>query len=245
MNSSEKLEKVEKIVVSGLDRQGTADVLRLIGLAGYPVEDLGELRLYSDFLPRVDDFGFAESQRFLHFLWDALDKSPVCLNAGFSIPFRRIIAKALFRKCGKNFIAEENVRFNFGQGIEAGDDVFFNRGVYLDSKGGITIGNSTALAECAQVFTHSHSESNHTQRTYKKVTIGNYVVVYTASIILPGVSIGDEAIVAAGSIVTEDVAASTMVGGRPAVPIRPRRTEGRHGRDLNHLWLKDGLFQDE
>lgn len=245
MNTAEKLEKVQKIVASGLDGQGVAHILQLTGIAGYPVEDLSELRLYSDFLPRVDDFGLTESQRLLHFLWDALDKSPACLDAGFSIPFRRIMAKALFRRCGKNFIAEENVRFNFGQGIEVGDDVFLNRGVYLDSKGGITIGNSTGLAENVQVFTHSHSESDHACRTYKKVTIGNYVVVYTASIILPGVSIGDEAIVAAGSLVTGDVETSLMVGGRPAVPIRQRRGEDRHGRDLNHLWLKDGLFQDE
>ncbi|OPX99720.1 MAG: Galactoside O-acetyltransferase [Syntrophorhabdus sp. PtaB.Bin047] len=245
MNNEEKLEKAQKIIASGLDRKGAADILWLTGIGGHPVENLGELRLYSDFLPRVDDFGFTESQRFLHFLWDALDKSPVGLDAGFSIPFRRIVAKALFRKCGKNFIAEENVRFNFGQGIEVGDDVFLNRGVFLDSKGGITIGNSTGLAENVQVFTHSHSESDHTKRTYKKVTIGNFVVVYTASIILPGVCIGDEAIVAAGSIVTEDVEASMMVGGRPAGPIRERRAEGRHGRDLHHLWLKDGLFQGE
>lgn len=245
MNNAEKLEKAQKIIASGLDRKGVADILSLTGAAGYPAENLGELRLYSDFLPRVDDFGFTESQRFLHFLWDALDKSPVCLDAGFSIPFRRIIAKALFRKCGKNFIAEENVRFNFGQAIEVGDDVFLNRGVYLDSKGGITIGNSTGLAENVQVFTHSHSESDHTRRTYKKVVIGSHVVVYTASTILPGVSIADEAIVAAGSIVTEDVGASVMVGGRPAAPIRPRHAEGRHGGELNHLWLKDGLFQDE
>lgn len=245
MNNSEKLEKVEKIVASGLDRQGTAYVLQLTGIIGHPVENLSELRLYSDFLPRVDDFGCTESQRFLHFLWDALDKSPICLNAGFSIPFRRILAKKLFGKCGKNLIAEENVRFNFGQGIEVGDDVFLNRGVYLDSKGGIAIGNSSGLAENVQVFTHSHSESDHTRRTYRKVTIGNYVVVYTASIILSGVSIGDEAIVAAGSVVTGDVEASMMVGGRPAAPVRQRRREGCHGRDLNHLWLKDGLFQDE
>jgi acetyltransferase-like isoleucine patch superfamily enzyme len=245
MNMAERLEKTGKMIAEGLDERGTAEVLGLMGITGFLSETLSELKLYSDYLPRVDEYGCARGQRFLHFLWDALDKSPACLNAGFSIPLRRIIAQALFKKCGKNLIAEENVRFNFGQGIEVGDDVFFNRGVYLDSKGGISIGNSTGLAENVQVFTHSHSESDHTKRTYRKVTIGDYVVVYTASIILPGVCIGDEAIVAAGSIVIEDVEASMMVGGRPAGPIRKRRTEGRHGRDLRHLWLKDGHFQDE
>ncbi|MDD3845659.1 MAG: acyltransferase [Syntrophorhabdaceae bacterium] len=245
MGSAERLERAAKIVAGGLDEKGAGEILGLMGVTGFPLETLSELRLYSEFLPAVDDYGYTQSQRFLHFLWDALDKSPVCLNAGFSIPLRRIIAKALFRKCGKNFIAEENVRFNYGQGIEVGDDVFFNRGVYLDSKGGITIGNSSGLAENVHIFTHSHSESDHRQRSYKKVAIGNYVVVYTASIILPGVLIGDEAIVGAGSTVTRDVGTSMMVGGRPAQPLRKRRSEDRHGRDLCHLWLKDGVFQDE
>jgi acetyltransferase-like isoleucine patch superfamily enzyme len=244
MNITERLEKVRKIIAAGLDARSTTEVLGLMGTTGFPPEILEELRLYSELLPRVSDYGFSGHQRFLHFIWDALDKSPACLNAVFSIPLRRIIAEALFKKCGKNFIAEENVRFNFGQGIEVGDDVFFNRGVFLDSKGGVAIGNSSALAENVQIFTHSHLESDHTTRTYKSVTIGNYVIVYTASIILSGVSIGDEAIVAAGSIVSGDVEGAMMVGGRPARPMRKRRAEGRHGPSLNHLWLKDGIFQD-
>ncbi len=245
MNIEERLEKARKTITAGLDERGTAEIMGLMGISNFPVETLDELTLYGELLPRVADYGCTRSQRYLHFLWDALDKSPISINAGFSIPMRRIIARALFKKCGKNFIAEENVRFNFGQGIEVGDDVFFNRGVYLDSKGGFTIGNSSALAENVQVFTHSHSESDHTRRTYRNVTIGNHVVIYAASIILSGASIGDEAIVAAGSIVSGDVESAAMVGGRPARPLRNRRTEGRHGSALNHLWLKDGVFQDE
>jgi len=245
MNIHEKLERADKVIRAGIDEKGAAEILGLMGASNFPVENLGELTLYSELLPKVADYGYTQSQRYLHFLWDTLDRSPACLNVSFSLPMRRIIAKALFKKCGKNFIAEENVRFNFGQGIEVGDDVFFNRGVYLDSKGGIEIGNSTGLAENVQVFTHSHSESDHTRRTYGKVTMGSYVVIYTASIILPGVTIGDEAIVTAKSLVARDVEPAMMVSGVPALPVRQRRTEGKRRGELNHLWLKDGAFQDE
>lgn len=245
MNINERLEEAEKIIVAGLDEKGTAAIMGFMGADNFPVETLDELILYSELLPKAPEYGYTKNQRYLHFLWDILDRSPICLNVNFSIPMRRIIAKALFKKCGKNFIAEENVRFNFGQGIEVGDDVFFNRGVYLDSKGGIVVGNSTGFAENVQVFTHSHSEWDHTERSYKKVTVGNYVVIYTGSVILPGVTIGDEAIVAARSLVVRDVEPAVMVSGMPARPVRQRNRKGRHGSGLNHLWLRDGVFQEE
>ncbi len=245
MNICDRLERAGKIIGAGIDEKGTAEILGFMGVSNFPVETLGELTLYSELLPKVVDYGYTNSQRLLHFLWDALDRSPICLNVSFSIPMRRIIAGALFKRCGRNFIAEEGVRFNFGQGIELGDDVFFNRGVYLDSKGGIEIGSCSGFAENVQVFTHTHSEPDHTRRTYGKVTVGNHVVVYAGSVILSGVTIGDEALVAARSLVARDVEPGMMVSGVPALPVRQRRSEGRHGRELNHLWLKDGVYQDK
>ena len=244
MTIDDRLGAAEKIITAGIDEKGTADLLELMGVSNFPMETLSELSLYSEYLPKASEYGYTKSQRFLHFLWDALDKSPICLNASFSIPMRRIIAKALFRRCGKNFIAEENVRFNFGQAIEIGDDVFFNRGVYLDSKGTIEIGDRAGFGENVQIFTHSHSESDHTIRTYGKVTIGAYAMIYSGSVILAGVTVGDEAIVAARSLVTKDVEPAMVVSGTPAQPVRPRQTIGRTRAGLNHLWLRDGLFQD-
>ena len=55
--------------------------------------------------------------------------------------------------------------------------------------------------------------------------------------ILPGVTIGEEAIVGSGSIVSHDVPAGMVAVGVPAKVVRERRTEGRHGEDLDHLWL--------
>jgi len=110
MTIDDRLGAAEKIITAGIDEKGTADLLELMGVSNFPMETLSELSLYSEYLPKASEYGYTKSQRFLHFLWDALDKSPICLNASFSIPMRRIIAKALFRRCGKNFIAEENVR---------------------------------------------------------------------------------------------------------------------------------------
>jgi hypothetical protein len=59
-------------------------------------------------------------------------------------------------------------------------------------------------------------------RRAQRVTIGHDVWIGHGAIVLPGRSIGDGAVVAAGAIVTKDVAAYTIVAGNPARPIRPR-----------------------
>lgn len=79
-----------------------------------------------------------------------------------------------------------------------GDDVFSNRGVFLDSKGGISIGNRCALAEGAEIYTPSHSQSDYVKRTYAGVTIKDFACIYSHAAILPGITIGAQAIVAAG-----------------------------------------------
>ena len=94
-----------------------------------------------------------------------------------------------------------------------------------------------ALAEDVRVFSHGHSESSHMERSYAPVTIGDYVKVYSGATILPGVTIGAQAIVAAGSLVNRDVPPNMVVAGTPAKVIRERRTGGRSGEELDHLWL--------
>lgn len=245
MNIKERLTAISALVNAGMDSPGTARVLDMIGATGFPREILGEMKLYSDYLPKAEELGMTTEQRYLHFLWDTLDKTPTAMAVNFAIPFRRIIAKRLFKRCGKNFIAEEGVRFNFGQNIELGDNVFFNRGCFLDSKGGIVMGNSVALAEGVEIYTHSHSQSNHVQRSYAPVVLKDFACVYSQSTILPGVTLGEQAIVAAKSLVSKDVPPNMMVAGVPAKVMRERQNDGKTGEQLNHFWLHQAAFQDE
>lgn len=232
-----KLEEIGAIIGNGPDTDGTLHILRILEGPGYSKEFMEELILYSELLPVGREKPFTQEQRYLHFLWDAFDKLPICLNANFAILFRRLIAERLFKKCGIGFIAEENFRFNFGQNIEVGDFVFFNRGVFIDSKGGVIIGNHVGLTEDVRIFTHSHSESSHIIREYNPVIIKDYAKIYTGAVILPGVTIGEQAVVASHSLVTKSVPANTLVAGMPAQVVRERKTDGKSGDELDHLWL--------
>ena len=180
---------------------------------------------------------FTPEQRYLHFLWDTLDKLPICLFVNFAILFRRLIAEHLFKRCGVGFIAEESFRFNFGQFIDIGDFVFFNRGVYVDSKGGVVIGNEVCLTEDVRIFTHTHSESSHIIREYRPVVIKDYAKIYTGAVIFPGVTIGEQAVVAAHSLVSQDVPPNVVVAGSPARIVRERKTDGNRADELDHIWL--------
>ena len=123
MNKSEKLQKFEKIVASGMDVAGAREVLRMIGAPDYDDETISKLTLYSDLLPMGEEDPYTEEQRYLHFLWEAIDKVPLGIDAEFAIWYRQIIAHKLFKKCGKGFIALERCQFNYGHHIEIGNYV--------------------------------------------------------------------------------------------------------------------------
>lgn len=231
------LRGIKEVLDRGLDVPGTLEIWAAMQGPPLPEDLLGSMRLYSETLPKALEHPFTPEQRCLHFLWDALDRLPLGLMVPFSIPFRRLLAGRLFKRCGTAFLAEENVRFNFGQFLEAGDGVFCNRGVFLDTKGGVRLGTGVALAEDVRIFTHTHSESSHIERTYLPVVVEDYAKIYAGATILPGVTIGREAIVAAGAMVTQNVPMNAVVAGVPARVIRQRQTDGRHGDSLDHIWL--------
>lgn len=100
--------------------------------------------------------------------------------------------------------------------------------VILDARGGIRIGEVTQIGFESIILTSSHRFDDDTRpiidqgMTNQPVEIGSDVWLGTRVIVLPGVTIGDHAIVGAGSVVTQDVPVWAIVGGNPARLIRYR-----------------------
>lgn len=232
-----KIKQIAKIFEYIQEPEAVQEVLGVMEAPPMELNSITRMQLYSETLPKAQEYPLTTAQRHLHFLWDYFDRLPLSLIVPFAIPFRRLVAHELFGRCGNAFIAEENFRFNFGPLLNVGDGVFLNRNVFIDTKGGVTLGDGAALAEDVRIFTHNHGEASHIERTYQPVVVGDYAKVYSCSIILPGVTIGRQAIVAAGSLVTHDVPDNMVVAGRPAKVIRERRTDGKEGADLDHIWL--------
>lgn len=239
------LADIELLVQSELNKERTHQILEMLNAAYlFPKELFDEFKLYDEFLPQAEVLSITTEQKCLQLLWEIFDKLPLCPITNFAIPFRRILAKKIFKKCGKNFIAMEGIRFNFGHNIEIGDDVFINRDVFLDGKGGISIGNFVTLTEKVEIYTHTHLECNHAERIYAPVKVKDFAKIFSHAMVLPGVTLGEQAVVAAQSVVTKSVDANTFVSGIPARPTRERKNRGRSKYELGHIWFKDSAFQD-
>ncbi|AWV98049.1 acyltransferase [Arcticibacterium luteifluviistationis] len=84
----------------------------------------------------------------------------------------------------------------------------------------IEIGNNCSITDGVKLFTHGGARAVRKQHPkfdcFGKVAIGNYVYIGTNSLIMPGVSIGDNVLVAAGSVVSKSIPSGYVVGGNPA-----------------------------
>ena len=107
---------------------------------------------------------------------------------------------------------------DFGKNITVGKQVFINCGCRFQDQGGITIGDGSLIGHGVTLATLNHDfDPAHRKDMHPApIVIGKDVWVGANSTICPGVTIGDGAIIAAGAVVTRDVAPNTVVGGVPA-----------------------------
>lgn len=109
-----------------------------------------------------------------------------------------------------------------GLNIILGRNVFINACCNFQDQGGISIGDGSLIGHKAVLATLNHGFASEDRGTLypSPIVIGRNVWVGASATILPGVTIGDNAIIAAGAVVTKDVAANTIVGGVPARVIK-------------------------
>jgi acetyltransferase-like isoleucine patch superfamily enzyme len=107
---------------------------------------------------------------------------------------------------------------NFGKHTTIGKNVFINHGCSFLDLGGITIEDDVLIGPQVKLVTENHpvDPSNRKSLDLKSIHIGKNVWLGAGSIILPGVTVGENSIVAAGAVVTKDVPSNTIVGGVPA-----------------------------
>lgn len=112
------------------------------------------------------------------------------------------------------------------KGIHIGSNVSIGPGVLLDGRKGLEIGNSAVIAYDAIIWTLNHDYNDvHFVGKGAPVKIGSYAWVCSRSVILPGITVGEGAVVATGAVVTKDVPPYTIVGGIPAKVIGTREVK--------------------
>lgn len=105
-----------------------------------------------------------------------------------------------------------------GKNITIGKRVFINAGCHFQDQGGITIGDDCQIGHNVVLATLNHGFAPNERKSMypASIVIGKNVWIGSNASILPGVTIGDNAIIAAGAVVTKNVEENTIVGGVPA-----------------------------
>ena len=124
---------------------------------------------------------------------------------------------------GKDTYIFMDAWFDCAGGFTIGSNSVINQRCRLDSRGGITIGNKVSISAevCLLTADHDPQSVDFVGRT-ASTTIEDQVWLGSRAMILPGVCVGKGAVVAAGAVVTRDVAPFSIVGGVPAKVIGQR-----------------------
>lgn len=133
----------------------------------------------------------------------------------------------LYRLCRYDIAAsatlQGGIRFFHVGRLTVGEGSIVNRGVYLDNRGGIEIGRHVSIAHDARLYTMGHDVHDPSFATKARpVRIDDHAVVFAGAMIMPGVHVGEGAVVMAGAVVTRDVPPRRIVGGNPAVDLGER-----------------------
>ncbi len=133
---------------------------------------------------------------------------------------------------------------NCGKNIVVGKRVFINTGCHFVDQGGITLGDGTLLGNSVILTTlnHDFDPENRTTTYPAPIVIGKNVWIGSGAVVVPGVRIGDGAIIGAGSVVTRDVPPNVVAAGAPARIIRTIKPGERPRQRKDLAW--DRLPED-
>lgn len=115
----------------------------------------------------------------------------------------------------------------FGKTTRVGKEVFINFGCTFLDQGGITIEDGVFIGPEAKILTEGHPEEPALRHRLlvKPVVVRRNAWIGAGAMILPGVTIGENAIIAAGAVVTKDVPDNAIVAGVPATVLRTIKTD--------------------
>lgn len=143
-------------------------------------------------------------------------------------PSRTEDLKAHFLKivadCGTPFHVNQPFRCDYGCNIHIGNNFFANFNLTILDEAPVRIGDNVFIGPNVSIYTACHPLEPEARNTgvewAEPVTIGNSVWIGGNATILPGVTIGDNCVIGAGSVVTHNIASNTVVAGNPARAIK-------------------------
>lgn len=152
---------------------------------------------------------------------------------------RKFIYRLFGIKIGNGSTIHMYARFYDPRNIEIGEDSIVGEFAVLDGRDKLKIGNHVAIASEVMIYNSEHDINDKEFKAITdKVIIEDYVFIGPRAIILPGVTVGKGAIIAAAAVVTKDVPPFAIVAGVPAKIIGERRNK-----NLNYILGRPRLLR--
>lgn len=138
---------------------------------------------------------------------------------------REALIRSLFGSCGDRPVIHSPFRCDFGFNIHIGNNFIGNFNLSILDEARVSIGNNVMIGPNCSLITITHAldaaQRNDGVMKAKPITIGNNVWIASNVAILPGVTIGDNSVIGAGSVVTKDIPANVLAVGTPCGVFRP------------------------
>lgn len=168
--------------------------------------------------------GGGEAHQFMNGVSQEALRITAQINTGYHEPeeLRALFSQLIGAPVDESFGLFPPFYADCGKNIHIGKQVFINMGCKFQDQGGIYIGDGALIGHNVVLATLNHAKSPKDRGTMipAPIHIGKHVWIGSNSTILPGVTIGDGAIVAAGAVVSKDVPENAIVGGVPATILR-------------------------
>ena len=135
---------------------------------------------------------------------------------------RTIFSKLIGKQVDNTFTLLPPFYTDFGKNITVGKHVFINQNCTFMDRGGIEIGDGAFIGPRVNLITINHEQNPHQRHITisKPIKIEKHVWIGVAATVLPGITVGEGAIISAGAVVTKDVPPKTIVAGVPAKVIK-------------------------
>jgi acetyltransferase-like isoleucine patch superfamily enzyme len=136
---------------------------------------------------------------------------------------RALFSELIGKKVDDSFLLIPPFYTTGGPDISVGRNVFVNQNCTFYDLGGLDIGDDVMIGPNVSIITSAHPIEPSQRRDFvvaKPIVIERNVWIATGATIIGGVTVGENSVVAAGSVITKDVPPNTLVGGNPARVIR-------------------------
>ena len=167
----------------------------------------------------VDPARYNERKPLIWF-WMMYDRSPVGLNHWLGHRMRAMLARHVFKHCGKNVKIFHGVEVSFGYNLTVEDNCTVHKYVLLDDRGEIVIHEGSSISDYANVYSHAHDLNDGMIVTNESTEIGPRARVTYHATVLSGVKVAEHGMVGSMGVASRNVEPFHIVAGIPARTVK-------------------------